>query len=48
MGSILGITHGAYLNYENGKAEPKQEMLVKIAKFFGVTPNYLLGFEDYP
>jgi len=46
VAKALGITEGAYRAYEDGRAEPKQEMLVKIAKYFGVSIDYLLGEKD--
>lgn len=34
-------------NYLNGNAEPSYEFLVKIAKHFDVTTDYLTGMSDY-
>lgn len=42
----LGITQQSYSNWEAGKAQPSPENLKKIAKIFGVSPGYLLGWED--
>ena len=42
----LGISHTAYLKYEHNKYEPTQELMVKIAFFFGVTTDYLYGLSD--
>ena len=47
IAKVLDITPRAYARYEKNTSEPKQEMLVRIARYFGVTPNYLLGEEDY-
>jgi len=44
---ILGIAPQSYQLYEDNKSEPRQEMLVKIANYFGVTVGYLLGVEEY-
>ena len=41
----IGVTPGAYGNYEQGTREPSLDILVKICRFFNTTPNYLLGFE---
>lgn len=41
----LGISGGTYTNYEQGKREPNNTLLVKIADLFGVTTDYLLGRE---
>lgn len=42
---ILGVSDGAYKNYEQGKREPSNELLCKISDIFGVTTDYLLGRE---
>ena len=39
----LKISQQAYANYETGKRHPDQEMLKKIADFFDVSVDYLLG-----
>lgn len=33
--------------YENGLREPRLNKLVAIARFFGVSTDYLLGLEDF-
>ena len=38
----LGITQQSYARWENGKVTPAPEKLSKIAKFYGVTTDYLL------
>lgn len=43
MGAILGISQQAYATYENGVANPPVDVLNKLAEFFGVTTDYLLG-----
>lgn len=43
MGALLGITQQAYATYENGVANPPVDILNKLAEFFGVTTDYLLG-----
>lgn len=40
-----GLTQQAYRNYENGTREPKLEILVRLADYFGVTVDYLLNHE---
>lgn len=42
----LGIGCGAYRNYEQGKREPNNTLLCKIASLFCVTTDYLLGHES--
>lgn len=39
----LGITQQSYARWENGKVTPTSEKLAQIAKFYGVTTDYLLG-----
>lgn len=42
----LGISQRAYSNYENGMREPDQAMLLKIAEYFNVSVDYLLGRDE--
>lgn len=39
----LGIPYTTYVNYEKGVREPSSEMLIKIAKYFDVSIDYLIG-----
>lgn len=39
----LDISDGAYKNYEQGKREPNNTLLGKIADLYGVSTDYLLG-----
>ena len=48
----LGISKSSYSLYESGKREPNMEMLEKIADYFNVDIDFLLGrtnkmFEEY-
>ena len=43
IASQTGINRGSYNNYENGKSEPKLEVLKKLAKFYDVSVSYLQG-----
>lgn len=40
-----GISERAYLTYEFGEREPKISVIAKLADFYGVTTDYLLGRE---
>lgn len=40
------ITEKAYQNYELMTREPKLEILIKIAKLYGVSLDYLVGLKD--
>lgn len=42
----INATDGAVSNWENDVNEPKISYLVKLAKVFGVSADYLLGLED--
>lgn len=44
----LGLSRARYSHYENGRSEPDTEMLQKMADFFGVSVDYLLGRTDNP
>lgn len=46
VANYLKITVSAYGNYELGQRSPTPETLLKLADFFGVTVDYLLGRED--
>ena len=39
----LGISPNTYKNYEQGMREPNNDMLCKLADYFQVTTDYLLG-----
>ena len=40
------ITEKAYQNYERNRREPKLSILVRIADFYGVSLDYLVGRTD--
>ena len=41
----IGVTQKAIDFWEKGINEPKASYIIKLAKFFGVTTDYLLGLE---
>ena len=41
------ISYGAIAQLEKGKANPRWDTLVILSDFFGVTPQYLMRYEDY-
>lgn len=41
-----GIDQRSLSNYENGKTNPDSYAIVKLAEFFDVTCDYLLGVTD--
>lgn len=44
----LGFTHVAVTKWENGQREPDFSTVVKLAQFFNVSTDYLLGKTDEP
>lgn len=48
LGKKLGLSNKTISNYENGDRQPDNETLLKLAEFFGVSVNYLLGETDNP
>lgn len=44
----LGVSDQQVLRWENDKQDPSAENVVKLAKFFNVTGDYLLGLTDDP
>lgn len=48
LAEYLGISERGYQNYELGTREPSLEILNKLADFFDVSTDYLLGRSDDP
>ena len=46
MAKIFGVTKQSVSNWENENIMPSIEMLVKIAKFFSVSTDYILGLSE--
>ena len=44
----LSITKQTVSNWENNNIQPSIDMLVKIADYFSVTTDYLLGRDEMP
>lgn len=42
----LGFSRGQIANYEQGSREPDYDTLLKIANYFNVSTDYLLGKDD--
>ena len=42
----IGVRHATICRWENGKCDIKSNELVKVAKFFGVSSDYLIGLQD--
>lgn len=48
MADFLGISRQGYAKYENNLGEPDNSTLAKLADFFEVSTDYLLGRTDIP
>ena len=44
LANMLGVTFSTVSAWEVGKAQPSYEILTKLAQYFNVTTDYLLGF----
>lgn len=43
IASVLNVSQNTYSQYENGVIELTAENLIKLADFYGVSVDYLLG-----
>ena len=48
LADILDVSQQAVGKWELDKASPDDKMLIKIANYYGVTTDYLLGYDDAP
>ena len=46
IAEILNIRQNTYSQYENQKRQLPIDMLIKLAKFYKVTTDYILNLED--
>lgn len=46
LGNRLNVCNQTVSFWESGQREPDLDTLLKIAKYFNVTTDYLLGLED--
>ena len=44
----LGMHKTTYTNYEQGKREPPFDFIIKIAKFYKVSIDYIAGLTNEP
>ncbi len=47
LAKIIGIAQSNVSDWENDVSRPEYENLIKIAKIFDVSTDYLLGLTDY-
>ncbi len=48
LAKYLHISQNTYSQYETGVHSPPLETIVKIANYYGVSVDYLLGLTDNP
>ena len=48
LGRLIGVSDAAIINWENDVHDVKGEYLVRLAKFFIVSADYLLGLDKQP
>lgn len=48
VAKLLNIGAVTYNRYEKGEREPDHNMLIRLATFFNVSVDYLLGINDIP
>lgn len=46
LGKALGVTKQCVSNWENDNIQPSVDMLVKIARYFNVSADYLLDLSE--
>lgn len=44
----LGISEPQIWRYEKGESSPRADILTRLATFFGVSADYILGISDNP
>jgi len=48
IADVLGIDQRVYSNYETGKREIPTHLVVKLAKYYKTSTDYILGLTDKP
>ena len=48
IASILGMSQTGYSKYETGENDIPTSILIKLAKFYNTSVDYLLGITDNP
>lgn len=46
MAELLGLTERSYRHYEAGEIDPPTKNTIKLANYFSVSTDYLLGLSD--
>lgn len=48
LGELLAVSHHTISSYEKDKSDPNDEIKIKLAKYFCVSVDYLVGLVDNP
>jgi len=48
LSEAVGVSQGNVSDWKSGRSSPSIEVLPKIAEFFNVSTDYLLGLDDVP
>lgn len=48
LGEQLAVSHHTISSYEKDKSDPNDEIKVKLARYFNVSVDYLVGMIDEP
>lgn len=48
LGQAINVSHYTISSYEKGRSEPNDEIKVRIARYFNVSLDYLVGLIDEP
>ena len=48
LGDLLAVSHHTISSYEKDKSDPNDEIKIKLAKYFRVSVDYLVGMIDDP
>lgn len=48
LAAVLGVNYRTYAHYEKGDRDMSPEVLIKLADFYQVSIDYLLGRTDNP
>lgn len=46
VAEYIGTTRANYTGYETGARKPPHDKIIKLANFFGISTDYLLGLTD--